>query len=352
MSHRFFKFSSRLSTRVLNKNLGRAFLIVLVCVLSTASNLSIADDARPAFLGIKEARGVKNTFDVTLKVPTRAETYRLPLTVVFDSKTTELAKRTALFADSNYYQQWQVHRPLGLPGMTLHIEGLSKSTTEVLTRVEYTDGTSITTRLTSDQPDFLIPAKPTWGQTARTYLFLGVEHILLGLDHLLFVLVLLLLVKSIPKLVTTITAFTVAHSITLILASINVISVPIPPIEVCIALSIVFVATEIIHGQQGTPGFTARSPWLVAFVFGLLHGLGFAAALGEIGLPQNAVPLALLVFNVGVELGQLAFVFAILMVSWLVRKLTLKLPQWSFKLPAYAIGSLASFWVFERASGF
>ena len=145
---------------------------------------------------------------------------------------------------------------------------------------------------------------------ARTYLVLGVEHILLGIDHLLFVLALLLVVKGAGRVVATVTAFTVAHSITLAAATLGLVRVPGPPVEAVIALSIVFVAAEIVHGAQGRPGLTARWPWLVAFTFGLLHGFGFAGALGEIGLPQNAIPLALFFFNVGVELGQLLFVAA------------------------------------------
>ena len=154
---------------------------------------------------------------------------------------------------------------------------------------------------------------------------LGVEHILLGIDHLLFVLALLILVQGTHKLIVTITAFTIAHSVTLAGASLGFLNVPGAPVEACIALSIVFVATEIVHGRNGQPGLTARRPWIVAFAFGLLHGFGFAGALHEIGLPQTDIPLALLFFNVGVEVGQLIFIAAVLAVIAVARRIPVAL---------------------------
>ena len=183
---------------------------------------------------------------------------------------------------------------------------------------------------------------------ARRYLVLGVEHILLGIDHLLFVLGLLLIVRGPWQLLATITAFTLAHSLTLALATFGLVALPPRAIEAAIALSIVFLAVEILHGRQGRPGLTHRFPWLVAFAFGLLHGLGFAGALAEVGLPAAEVPAALLFFNLGVELGQLLFVLAILSLRWAVRTLQLGWPAWAEPLPAYAIGTIASFWLMER----
>ena len=181
---------------------------------------------------------------------------------------------------------------------------------------------------------------------------LGVEHIIFGIDHLLFVLALLLIVKGIGKLVKTVTAFTIAHSITLVLAALGFVHVPGPPVEAIIALSIAFVAMEIIRQRQGHEGITARSPWLVAFTFGLLHGFGFAGALSEIGLPEQEIPLSLLFFNVGVEAGQLLFVGAVLAFTFLIKKTKVELPKWAPLIPPYAIGSLAMFWVIERVAGF
>jgi len=172
------------------------------------------------------------------------------------------------------------------------------------------------------------------------------------MDHLLFVVALLLIVANWKTLLGTITAFTIAHSITLALATLGFVNVPGPPVEAIIALSIVFVAAEIIRGQRGNPGLTAKWPWVVAFTFGLLHGFGFAGALSEVGLPQTAIPMALLSFNLGVEGGQLAFVAVLLCLYVAARRMSIELPAWSYRIPAYAIGGLACFWVIERTVGF
>jgi hydrogenase/urease accessory protein HupE len=189
-------------------------------------------------------------------------------------------------------------------------------------------------------------------QVAATYVGLGVEHILLGVDHLLFVLALLILVDGWRRLVWTITAFTVAHSITLAAATLGWAALPPPPVEAVIALSIVFVAGEILHARQGRPGLSLRMPWLVAFSFGLLHGFGFAGALAEIGLPQQQIPLALFTFNVGVEVGQLLFVAAVLLLGRLPGFLRLPVPAWWPQVAAYGIGSVAVVWVLERLAAF
>jgi len=190
----------------------------------------------------------------------------------------------------------------------------------------------------------------TWSVVASTYSLLGIEHILLGVDHLLFVLALLLLVANLRTLFWTITAFTLAHSLTLAAATLGWVHVPQQPVEAIIALSILLVATEIVHWRQGRVGVTRRWPWLVAFTFGLLHGFGFAGALSEIGLPEHAIPVALLFFNLGVEAGQLIFIAASLILWAGLRKLSL--PQWAWRVPVYAIGSMSAFWVIDRITGF
>ena len=183
---------------------------------------------------------------------------------------------------------------------------------------------------------------------AKRYLGLGIEHILSGLDHLLFLLALLLIVRGRWMLVKTITAFTLAHSFTLGLATLGFIHVPSRPVEAAIALSIVFLCSEIIHARNGRTGLTYRYPWIVAFAFGLLHGLGFASALSEIGLPGSEIPIALLFFNIGVEIGQLIFVSIILAFVWLLRRMPVHAPSWAQAVPAYAIGAVASYWFIER----
>jgi hydrogenase/urease accessory protein HupE len=223
----------------------------------------------------------------------------------------------------------------------------------VLLRVAYLDGSASNRRLTPEAATVTIPSRPSALEVVRTYLVLGVEHILLGIDHLLFVLALLLLVRGIGRLVATVTAFTVAHSITLGAATLGFVHVPSAPVEAVIALSILFLASELARRSVG-PGaaaganLTTRFPWVVAFAFGLLHGFGFAGALSEIGMPQEAVPLALLFFNVGVELGQLLFIAAVFGFAAIVRWSAVRVPLVWQPAVAYGVGSVAAFWVVER----
>jgi len=245
----------------------------------------------------------------------------------------------------------------GLPGKSFTVEGLSATDTDVLLRIQYLDGTSFTHRLIPDADSVVIPEQPGTLDVIGTYLALGVEHILLGIDHLLFVLALLLLVGSFKRLVATVTAFTVAHSITLGAATLGYVNVPSAPVEATIALSILFLATELARTRYASgrdvserPTHLAeRFPWLVAFTFGLLHGFGFAGALSEIGLPPNAIPLSLLFFNLGVELGQLMFVATVLLCGMALGRAAVTVPRWVPRLVVYAIGTLSALWVFERA---
>lgn len=189
-------------------------------------------------------------------------------------------------------------------------------------------------------------ASGSFGDAARRYTLLGVEHILFGIDHLLFVVGLLLIVRGPWMMLKTITAFTLAHSLTLALATLGFVNVPPAPVEACIALSIVLVAAEGL--RKTAHGATVRRPWGVAFAFGLLHGFGFAGALSGLGLPSSEIPLALLFFNIGVEIGQIAFVAALLGMFHLVRRRIVALPRWTEAVPGYAIGSIAMLWFFER----
>jgi hydrogenase/urease accessory protein HupE len=198
----------------------------------------------------------------------------------------------------------------------------------------------------------VVEAAPGWQQIAGTYLALGVEHILSGIDHLLFVLALLLLVKGWRRLVATVTAFTVAHSLTLAAATLGFVQVAQRPVEAVIALSIVFAAAELVRLKSGQVSLTQRWPWAIAFTFGLLHGFGFAGALNEIGLPQQSIPLALLFFNAGVELGQLLFIAGVFAVGAIARRIAAPMPTWAPGLSAYAIGAVAAFWTIERVVAF
>ncbi len=242
-------------------------------------------------------------------------------------------------------KRWTIRVPNGLEGWEVTVHGLPATMVDVLVRIAFKDGRVVSHLVRPDAPSFIFHAHDA-GPAAGGYFILGVEHILFGIDHLLFVLALVLIVRGVPLLVKTITAFTVAHSITLALATLGVVHVPSAPVEATIALSIVFVASEILRSRRGDRGLTERAPWLVAGTFGLLHGFGFAGALSQIGLPANDIPLALLFFNLGVEAGQLAFVVVALAVISLLRRI--RLPRWAPILPPYAIGSVAMLWVIQR----
>ncbi|MCZ6840464.1 MAG: HupE/UreJ family protein, partial [Alphaproteobacteria bacterium] len=238
----------------------------------------------------------------------------------------------------------------------IHIDRLDQTSTYVLVRFDFADGVSEAHRLTPGDPSFTIPTQPSRLEVVQTYFLYGVEHILSGIDHLVFVLALLFLVKGVGRVIATVTAFTLAHSLTLAGATLGFIHMPGPPIEAVIALSIVFVASEIIHSRRGRPGLTEQYPWLVAFTFGLLHGFGFAGALAQIGLPEKSIPIALLFFNIGVEVGQLLFIASVVAIIALARQITRRInvprPAWAWALPPYAIGSLAVFWVIQRIAAF
>ncbi|WP_082316529.1 HupE/UreJ family protein [Mangrovimonas sp. ST2L15] len=238
-----------------------------------------------------------------------------------------------------------------LEGSSIEIVNLNKTMVDVLVNITYLNGEKVSLMLRPDAPMAVLPGSNSKWQVVKTYTILGIEHIWFGIDHLLFVLALIIITTGFNKIVKTITAFTLAHSITLSLAVLGYANLPGPPVEAIIALSIVFLALEMIKIHQGKPTLTAQKPWLVAFSFGLLHGFGFAGALTEVGLPQSEIPLALAFFNIGVELGQIVFV---VVVSAILYVLAFK-KDWSLvakKVPAYAIGSLAAFWTIERIIGF
>jgi len=213
--------------------------------------------------------------------------------------------RTSVVNEDVRFQHAAMTCPGGVGGREFEVDGLPLTSTDVLLRIDYLDGTSTNQRLTPSAPRVVIPERPSSLDVIRTYTALGIEHILLGVDHLLFVLALLLLVRGVGRLVATVTAFTVAHSVTLGAATLGFVHVPPAPVEATIALSILFLGPEIVRAWRGETSFTIRHPWVVAFAFGLLHGFGFASGLSAMGLPKDEIPLALLLFNVGVELGQL-----------------------------------------------
>lgn len=236
-----------------------------------------------------------------------------------------------------------------LVGARVGVDGLRRAKIEALVRVTLADGRVIRSVLRAAEPRLTIPPRERRLDVLRAYAGLGIEHILSGFDHLLFIAGLLLLVRGGWLLVETITAFTVGHSITLSLAALDLVRVPARPIELLIALSVFVLAVELARPPD-PPSLLRRRPWIMAFAFGLLHGLGFASALREAGLPQADVPLALFSFNLGIEIGQLAFVAALLLAAAALRRTRLRWPRWAAQIPLYVIGSLAAFWCFERAA--
>jgi hydrogenase/urease accessory protein HupE len=307
-----------------------------------------AHEVRPAYLDLREDR--LGEFSVLWKTPMLGE-MRLALDPAFSGPIEKLTPVTARKAGDAVVQTWRL-RADGLRGRTLRIHGLESTLTDVLVRIAFADDSTWVERLTPQQPRAVIPARPSAWDVASTYFVLGVEHILMGTDHLLFVLALLLLTTGTWCLIETVTAFTVAHSITLGLATLGILHVPSKPVEAVIALSIVFVAAEIVHASQGQEGLVARMPWIGAFTFGLLHGFGFAGALSEVGLPEGQIPLALLFFNLGVEAGQLLFIAAVLAVVAGARRIRWAWPRWAEQVPSYAIGSVAMFWLIQHVAAF
>jgi len=322
-------------------------LALLAAVLVPAA--SMAHEVRPAYLELREVHA--GEFAVLWKTPMRGE-MRLSLAPVFSGNTVIVAPVAMRESGSASVQTWRMRTDGSLRGRQLRIRGLESTMTDALARIEFADGTAWLQRLTPQEPMTTIPAIQSGWSVAGEYLSLGVEHILLGIDHLLFVLALLILTRGAWRLVKTVTAFTVAHSITLALATLGLVHVPAAPVEALIALSIAFVAAEIVHSRRGRGSLTARAPWIVAFSFGLLHGLGFAGALSNVGLPEGHIPVALLFFNLGVEAGQLMFIGAALCSVAAVRSLRVSLPAWTNVAPPYAIGSVAAFWVIQRIAAF
>ena len=243
----------------------------------------------------------------------------------------------------------------GLVGGVIQIAGLENTRTETLVRYELTPGRTQVHRLTSAETAFTVPDDPGVLDILSSYVALGVTHILEGVDHLLFVFALLLLIRGWQRLLWAITAFTLAHSITLAAATLGWLSIPPPPVEAVIALSILFLAHELSLTPEARDPLAERIPWVLSFAFGLIHGLGFAGALREIGLPEGDVPLALFAFNIGVELGQILFIVLVLAVGYLAQRLYPKFRTMAApltKTASYGIGSLAAFWVIERIAAF
>jgi hydrogenase/urease accessory protein HupE len=336
-------------------------LVVFASLIFLAVMPAKSDEYRPAYLEFKQNSG--DTFDVLWKVPARGPDKRLGLYVELPQDIETIRPAGTRFVGNAFVETSSIKRAGGLAGAEINIDGLTTLSTEVLVRIERLNGSTEVARLTSSSPSFIVTAAPDFWEVAKTYLVFGIEHILQGMDHLLFVACLILVAGTWRRILITITGFTVAHSVTLTLAALELVHVPVPPIEAAIALSIVFVAREIAIERRDT--LTWRFPTAVSATFGLLHGFGFASALREIGLPETEIPAALLSFNIGVEIGQIVFVTAVIAAVWIVtfllkrirdlRDVKLAPLEWlrGIEKPlAYGVGGVTVFWTMERVSAF
>ncbi|MGZ6080980.1 MAG: HupE/UreJ family protein [Myxococcaceae bacterium] len=318
----------------------------LLCTL-LAGSVAWSHEARPAYLELKET--APGRFDLLWRTPVLAGR-RLPVALRVPAEMRNVKEPSVdELADSLLERRWVDPGPGGLAGKRIDFPGLQGTITDVLVRVEMLDGRTWTMLARPSQPWVEIPATRGALASAATFVLTGIEHILLGVDHLLFVLGLLLIVSDRWMLVKTITAFTVAHSITLAIATLGYARAPLGPLNAAIALSILFLGPEIVRVWRGETSFTIRHPWVVAFAFGLLHGFGFASGLTAMGLPRSEIPVALVLFNVGVEIGQLFFVFLILGLERSFRALEIHWPRVVRRLPGYAVGSLGALWTIQRA---
>lgn len=325
-----------------------AFAHVLLGLLALIASVGAsAHEVRPAYLQITE--NGQQGFDVLWKQPALG-TLALRLTPEVSNGLLDAPPTEESATHSFVVRRW-THRPQtreSFDGAVIRIAGLERTITDVLVSVSFANGQTVQTVLKPDNNSLTLHLQGAGKLAVPAYLTLGIEHILTGFDHLSFVLGLLLLVRGRIRLLKTITAFTVAHSITLAAAALGHVNVSAPVIESLVALSIVFVAVELVRAYRGRDGLSVRHPWLVAFVFGLLHGFAFAGSLADIGLPTHNIPGALVLFNLGVEIGQVLFVAAVLALVHAVRRLPWRFDRQARWATAYGIGTLAAFWMIER----
>ena len=332
------------------RTIARLVVALALALAALASVPLFAHELQPGFLELTET--APGRYDVLWKLPSLGESsdVRMPIAPVFPDVCRQLGEARTERAGTAWLFTARVECRSGLAGRTITIDGLEAFSTDVLVRVQHADGGVETHVLKPMQPSVTLRAAGDTRRGVGAYLYLGIEHILLGVDHLLFVLGLLLIVRDRWMLLKTVTAFTLAHSITLAVATFGIARVSAAPLNAAIALSILFLGPEIVRRWRGETSFTIRHPWVVAFAFGLLHGFGFASGLAQLGLPKNEVPLALLLFNVGVEVGQVAFVLIVLLLERAFRLLQIHWPKVVLRLPGYVVGTLGAFWTIQRVA--
>jgi hydrogenase/urease accessory protein HupE len=322
----------------------RSFWVLLLWLFASAAPAR-ADDLRPGYLDI--AQETQAQWRMTWKAPAAGRKVTGAKPVIPGGCTAGSERLTA--SESALISVRPLSCPKGLKGQIVGVSAIDSRFSDALVRIAPLGEAVQTGRLTIENPTFTISETPDRWQVAKTYFWLGVSHILAGFDHLLFVIALVLLLNGAWRIAQTVTAFTIAHSLTLIGTTLGWVSVARQPVEITIALSIIFLGVEILKADPAKPRLSERFPWAIAFGFGLLHGFGFAGALAEIGLPQGEIPVALLTFNLGVESGQLVIVASALLVLALARRYARSSVRLLRRISAYAIGITASFWFIERA---
>ena len=319
--------------------------LIFVFLFSISSTIE-AHKLQPAYLEINQQRA--DRFSILWKRPLVGGS-PMDIQPRLPSDFRNVTKPVVQLLPTGAVERWVVSSNAeGLAGKEVRIIGLPSTQTDVLVRIYYHQGDEETHLLRPTSPAAFIGGVPSKTERIVAYLQLGIQHILMGIDHLLFVLGLLLIVKNRWMLLKTITSFTLAHSITLCVATLGYASVPIVPLNAVIALSILFLGPEIVRSWRGETSLTIRHPWIVAFAFGLLHGFGFATGLTNMGLREAEIPLALLLFNLGVEIGQIFFVMVVVLLERSFRILEIHWPRWVQVVPGYAVGSLGAFWTIER----
>ena len=317
------------------------YLLMLWC-LFTATEVA-AHRFAPSLLEVTQLSA--ETFQRNLKTPIQTVS-ATPIEPRFPATCEPTSASPWVQEGTGMLMQTQYECAQGLVGETLTVSGLGENQSSALLRVNLTDGIFHQAVFTASEPEFTVPEEGSAGSVALDYTWLGAEHIWAGPDHLLFVMGLLLLVGWNRRLIYTVTAFTLGHSVTLAMVTLGLFDYPVSLVEFMIALSIYVLAVELARGEGG--GALWRQPWWLAGGFGLLHGMGFAGALAETGLPQSNVPVALLFFNVGIELGQLAFIALLVVIAAVGVRVVGQRVTALRPLPVYVLGGLSAMWCIER----
>jgi hydrogenase/urease accessory protein HupE len=323
-------------------------LLCVVFALAAGISRTCAHEARPAFLEIKET--APGRYSVLWRTPVLAG-MRLPVVLKFPDGVRDTNEPVTLWLTDSVVERRVIEAGAGgLMGKSIEFAGLQATITDVLVHVMTRDRLDMTTLVRPSEARLVVATPRSWLEVAGDYILHGIQHISFGVDHLLFVLGLVLIVTNRWMLLKTVTAFTLAHSITLAIATLGYAEAPVVLLNAAIALSVLFLGPEIVRCWRGETSLTIRHPWVVAFLFGLIHGFGFAGALTSAGLPHKDLPLALLSFNIGVEIGQISFVLLVLLIERSFRQLEIRWPRWVQVLPGYTVGSLGAFWAIQRAA--